>query len=197
MIDVPCGCALHCFENAQRKKLFDGYWASGNFNVQSAYLCGCVKALDVKRHYTGSQPSRRSHTRVYYVSNGTVSTRVCKVAFLRIHSISNGRLDRALRAQQKNSGSPCNDLRGSHPPANKTSEADSELVREHILSFPQYQSHYSRTDNPNRKYLSPDLTISKMYYLYKEWCTEKETTPVSKWMYRQLFNTSFNLSFGR
>ena len=79
----------------------------------------------------------------------------------------------------------------------KTTEADLELVKEHILSFPQYQSHYSRADNPNRKYPSPDLTISKMYSLYKEWCAEKEKIAVSEWMYRQVFNTSFNLSFGR
>jgi len=93
--------------------------------------------------------------------------RVCKKAFLRIHGISNGRLDRALRAQIKNGGSPHNDQRGRHPPANKTNEADMALIKEHIQSFPQYQSHYSRASNPHRKYLSPQLTISKMYVLYK------------------------------
>ena len=93
--------------------------------------------------------------------------RVCKKAFLRIHGISNGRLDRALRAQIKNGGSPHNDQRGRHPPANKTSEADMALIKEHIQSFPQYQSHYSRASNQHRKYLSPQLTISKMYVLYK------------------------------
>ena len=64
---------------AQRKKLFEGYWASGSFDIQSAYLCGCVKVLNIKRRYSG-QSSRGSHTLVYYVSNGAVSTRACKVA---------------------------------------------------------------------------------------------------------------------
>lgn len=109
--------------------------------------------------------------------------RVCKKAFLRIHSISNGCLDRALRAQITNDGSPHNDQRGRHPPANKTSDADTDLIKEHIQSFPQYHSHYSRANNPHRKYLSPELTISKMYVLYKEWCVGKEKTPQSEWVY--------------
>jgi len=118
------------------------------------------------------------HTHVYYVSNGAVSTRVCKVAFLRIHSISNGRLDRAIHAQG-NSGSPLNDMRGHHTPANKTSETDVDLVKEHILSFPQYQSHYSRADNRHTKYLSPELSNPKIYFLYKEWCTKKGVAALS------------------
>lgn len=200
MSDTSCGCCLHCFDKLnyeQRKRLFDGYWSSCDFNVQSAYLCGCVKTVEVKRRYTQSASSRRSHTRVYYVSKGGISVRVCKKAFLRIHGISNGRLDRALRAQIQNNGSPHTDQRGRHPPPNKTSEADVDLIKEHILSFPHYRSHYSRANNPHRRYLSPDLTISKMYALYKEWCVQKECTPQSEWMYRQVFNKSFNLSFGR
>ena len=155
MNNTPCGCGLRCFDKVnhkQRKKLFDGYWSSCDFNVQSAYLCGCVKTVAVKRRYTKKASSQRSHSRVYYVSKGGLSVRVCKKAFLGIHSISNGRLDRALRAQITNDGSPHNDQCGRHPPANKTSDADTDLIKEHIQSFPQYDSHYSRANNPHRKY---------------------------------------------
>ena len=127
-----------------------------------------------------------------------MSVTVCKVAFLRICSISNGRLDCVLRAQEKNFGSPCNDQRGQHHPANESSEVDLDLVNKHILSLPQHQSDYSRAGNPHKIYLSLELTITKMYVQYKEeWCPEKETTAVSKWMYRQVYNTNFTLSFGR
>ena len=85
--------------------------------------------------------------------------------------------------------------RGRHPPANKTSDADIDLIKEHIKSFSQYS--HSRANNPHRKYLSPELTISKMYVLFnKEWCVGKEKTPQSEWVYRQVFNKSFNLLFG-
>ena len=119
--------------------------------------------------------------------------RVCKKAFLRIHSISNGRLDRALRAQIANDGSPHNDQRGRHP-ANKTRDADTDLIKEHIQSFPQYHSHYSRANNPHRIYLSPELTISKMYVLYKERCVGKEKTPQSEWVYIVRSSTKASIS---
>ena len=197
MDNTPCGCTLNCYAKVpedQRQKLFDGFWSSSDFNTQNAYLCGCVKVVNIAKRYTqrGSS-SRRSCTRVYYVSNGRVSVRICKVAFLRIHAVSNGRLGRALKAQADNGGSPRGDMRGRHLPANKTTDADLEDVKKHILSFPKYRSHYSRSDNPHRHYLSPDLSITKMYLLYKHGCS----TPVSEWVYRKVFNQEFNMSFGR
>ena len=89
------------------------------------------------------------------------------------------------------------DKRGRHEPGNKTPEEAICYVKQHIASFPQYESHYSRTDNPNRKYLSPDLTVSKMYSMYKATCTDDGKEPVSEWVYRQTFNEHFNLCFGR
>ena len=82
-------------------------------------------------------------------------------------------------------------------PWNKTSDDDIEFIKQHISSFPWYQSHYSRQDNPTRKYLSSNLSIAKMYDLYKEKCQEeKRGTTCSKWIYRRTFNEAFNLSFG-
>jgi len=59
--------------------------------------------------------------------------------------------------------------------------------------FPAEDSQYSRTCNPNQKYLSPELTVSKMYHLYKVWCHDKNTTAVSERTYRDIFNSKFNL----
>ena len=78
------------------------------------------------------------------------------------------------------------DQRGRHEPRNKTGEHDLTFVKEHISSFPQYESHYSRRANPHRKYLSPDLSAAKMYGLYKELCSNEEREPVSEWVYRSL-----------
>ena len=119
--------------------------------------------------------------------------KVCKGIFLRTYGISNGRIDRALQSQMKESGSPHMDQRGRHEPKNKTPQSAIDEVKAHISSFPKYRSHYSRRDNPNKQYLSPDLSISKMYSLYKE----KVSNPVSKWIYHKVFNESFKLSFGR
>ena len=36
------------------------------------------------------------------------------------------------------------------------------------MSFPRESSHYSRKDNPNKRFLSPDLSVQRMYNLYLE-----------------------------
>ena len=87
--------------------------------------------------------------------------------------------------------------RGRHEPANKTLEERLGIVQEHIEQFPRYQSHYSRQDNPHREYLSPSLSLATMYKLYKDECTEQGKPAVSEWKYRQIFNTKYNLAFGR
>ena len=98
------------------------------------------------------------------MQNGAVSTRVCKVAFLRIHGVSNGRVTCALKAQQKTGGSPPSERRRKYEPKNKAKKDDLDFVEEHINSFPKYKSHYSRADNPHREFLLPDLNSEKMYH---------------------------------
>ena len=197
---MECGCALKCYTKLtddQRKRVFSGFWALGDFNVQNAYLCGCVKILPVARHYQKASTSKRGNTRMYYVNNGRASIRVCKTAFLRIHGVSSGRLTRVLAGQLEQGGVPKMDGRGKHEPPNKTTEEDKEAVRQHIATFPTYESHYSRTDNHNRRYLSPYLTVTKMYQLYREQCTQNACRHVSEWVFRKIFKEEFNLSFGR
>ena len=83
--------------------------------------------------------------------------------------ISHGRLSRVLAGQAEQGGLPKLDTRGRHEPPNKTSEEDKAFIRQHIESFPVYESHYSRSDNPYRRYLSPELSQAKIYHLYKQW----------------------------
>ena len=200
MDDTPCGCSRKCFDVVsiqQRQQLFDGFWKISHFDVQNAYLCGCVKVVDVHRRYTQSASSRRNYSRQYFVSNGSVSIQICKIAFLRIHAISNGRLSRALQAMQKEGGTPHSDQRGRHEPSNKTSEASIRVVKEHIEMFPRYRSHYSRKANPHREYLSPDLSLTKLYSLYQNFCKENNHATVSEWVYRKVFTDQYNLFFGK
>ena len=62
---------------------------------------------------------------------------------------------------------PKPDCQGKHTnrPA-KILEELREKIREHIMSFPTRQSHYSRHNNPGRLYLSPDISIAKMYQMF-------------------------------
>lgn len=91
---------------------------------------------------------------------------------------------------------PGNDKRGKHVPANKTKEEAVKLVCDHIESFPNEKSHYTRHHNPNRRYLSPDLNLRLMYNLYVQHCKDGNVeNTVSESIYRKIFNTKFNLHF--
>ena len=85
----------------------------------------------------------------------------------------------------------------SSPAKKQDTKGRVDFVKKHIGSFPTYTSHYFRSDNPNRKYLSSQLSLSKLYELYEYECASQSVEPVSEWVYRNVFNKQFNLSFGR
>uniref|UniRef100_A0A1X7T8T3 Uncharacterized protein n=1 Tax=Amphimedon queenslandica TaxID=400682 RepID=A0A1X7T8T3_AMPQE len=56
------------------------------------------------------------------------------------------------------------DRRGKHGNwPQKVPEEVRELVCKHIKTFPTRNSHYSRKDNHGRTYLSPELSIARLY----------------------------------
>lgn len=132
------------------------------------------------------QQSKRFFKYSFRVENHTVS--VCKKYFIDTLQISVGRLYRCI---SKNEVCAVLDSRGMNP----RKKVDDSKIIEHINSFPAYQSHYTRKDNPGRKYLNEELTISKMYELYKEKCISENCLPCKKKFYYHVFNTKFNLSF--
>lgn len=84
------------------------------------------------------------------------------------------------------------DSRGKNIPSNKIDYTD---VIMHIKSFPSYQSHYTRKDNEQRRYLHPNLNSRKMYDLYVEKCATENKQPVKQKFYYKVFSTKFNLHF--
>lgn len=116
--------------------------------------------------------------------------------FLRTLDISNKRFTNVIKSKS-DTGVPPTDKRGKHSPSNKFDSSVTNFVKKHINSFPKFKSHYTRHQNPNRKYLDSSLNLNKMYELYKEFCTEKKKNPVKLSYYRHIFNTCFNLSFHR
>lgn len=80
-------------------------------------------------------------------------------------------------------------------------------IREHILSFPKYKSHYSRKDNLQHFYLSPLLSIAKMHELYLQkhepeqyslFLQNKKINPVVKYeFFRKYFIENFKITFGK
>lgn len=196
--NIDCGCAKKCIESVtedERKLLFENFYAMADFSRQNAYLCGLIHQTEVKqRRPVNGNRGNKQISNLYHLQKANITVRVCKKFFLQTFQVSDGRVTRALH-KVKNSKSPGEDLRGKHRAAQKISEDQKQFCMEHISQFPAYQSHYSRHDNPDRKYLSPDLNLRKMFSLYVEWCRSHNYEPVKEYFYRHIFNTKFNLHF--
>ena len=67
-----------------------------------------------------------------------------------------------------------------------------KIVHNHIKSFPVMDSHYCRMST-QKKYLSSDLNLQKMYKLHLS--SNLVDEPVKFWMYEHIFNTEYNYSF--
>ena len=58
-----------------------------------------------------------------------------------------------------------------------------EYVERHIDRFPRMESHYCRKKT-SYQYLSPDLSLIKMYELYQQECSKENTTAASLSRYK-------------
>ncbi len=178
-----------------RREIFDTFWKLSSFSEQNVFLCGLIvqQKPNVRRPRNSTRNAKSVSNSFRFQVRGN-SVTVCKRFFLQTLQVSDGRMTRAIQKIREGQ-QPGSDGRGRHLPKNKTLKAAMNGVCDHIASFPSYQSHYSRSENPNRKYLPPDMNVRTMYELYKEKCTEKGDIPVSEAIYRRTYSNEFNLHF--
>ncbi|XP_022204640.2 uncharacterized protein LOC111061255 [Nilaparvata lugens] len=185
--NMDCTCKVECstlIDTEHRRKLFKSFYSMGNFDMQTSYICSLIKVSPKQRTYTKNDSNKRNYTRMYYLPNQNgIEIKVCKTLFKATFAISDGRLTRALSGKPHGSTPPI-DRRGKQPCQFKTSEEKINQIKQFISKFPTYSSHYSRNKNPSRKYLPPNLNLSKLYSLYKEECPN----PVRPFIFKKIFN---------
>ena len=115
----------------------------------------------------------------YFFFIGEKKVRVCKPFYLGTLDISHQKVAQVYK--NITSGEEVN----RKPEENKRK-------RNHISSFPKVESHYCRSTS-KREYLSPLLSIKKMYELYVVDCEKNDKVKES--MYRSTFCNEFNLHF--
>ncbi|XP_054742561.1 uncharacterized protein LOC129247455 [Anastrepha obliqua] len=169
----PADCSCH--HNAD-------YWSLGDYCKQRLFLSNNIKVEKCKRTLT--RESRRSNTLKYFLND----KQVCKKFFLNTLHVSDCAI--SVLAKKKNQREFV-DMRGKHGMQRKVDEEIANLIKEHIESFPAVESHYTRAKS-QRLYLSSDLTITKMYNLFKE---RHPDLSVKEHMYRHIFCNNYNYSF--
>ena len=146
------------------------------------------------RGTTNAKPKTFSFKYFLRSGNSAVKERVCKTFFLSTLDISKTRVSyfyTNMRCVETGVALP---PRSGKYAKNCTSHDQLDQVRSHINSFPRIPSHYCR-QSTNKEFLEKALNITKMYGLYKDWCSESEFTAVKQHKYSEIFNSEFNIGF--
>lgn len=119
-------------------------------------------------------------------------------------------VERIVKNLRQNLPSPIDNRGKHHNRPNKLSDNICYQINTFTDLFPKRQSHYSRHDNANSKYMSPDFLVSKLYKMYLQkyepefWAlfNNKDTTtnvkPQVKYnFFSKYFSSHFNISFSR
>jgi len=171
----------------ERQELFDTYWNMGDYDKQRSFLCQNTTQRDTK-----SGKKKMKFTSFHFtVKENTF--RVCRNFFLKTLNIGKKTVEVALR--QKSHGTFVGaDKRGKQCSWNKIPQHLTNLIHQHIRSFPVMESHYSRAKS-KKQYLSGDLNIKVMYGLFKQKYFADTTCPIKESKYRKTFCENYNLSF--
>lgn len=201
-VKPSCNCRRKCgdkFTDVERAGMFASYYSLSK-ESQNQYIAANVKEFDKKTQRlrrNEPEPSRRQFSRKYVLNKGDKSIEVCQKMFLSTFDLTLKKVRVITEKKRSSSSGICTeDERGKHTAHACMSEKCKQVIRDHIAMFPAYKSHYSRS-HTSKKYLSPDLSIAKMYRLYLEYCSRPEicVQPASESFYRHIFVNEFNLAF--
>lgn len=197
---VDCSkCNFKCqdnFDEEQRELICANYWRMADYKRQKDFILSCVQSCTPKRRATTPLSSKkpRSNAKKYYFVSQNNKIRVCQKFFLTTLCVSHGVVDNAIEHKNSLGMYSGEDVRGRREPINKTKPDVIEFLKKHIESFPKMESHYGRKSS-KRLYLDSQLSISKMYRMYKNKCEEVNMQPASEITYRRIFGNEYNLSF--
>lgn len=187
-------CIFKCHDNfspEERKHIFQHFYDLGNIDTQNQFIGLFVESR--KSEIREKNKGVRCKSNIFTLQRqDNTKHRVCSKFFLDTLGISYKKIQIVLN-KKTSSGTVLKDKRGHHTPNNKASPLEIERIKSHIQSYPQYESHYSRTKT-SKKYLHPDLNISKMYEAYVDKCKDEKVLPKSYHFYREIFKGE-NLAF--
>lgn len=165
-----CDCKFECFtkiNDIAKQDILTMFNNIGNKEKQDIFLGGqiVIKKVARSRSTLGEGP-KRSCSCEYTIKIGTTLHRVCKNAFCSLYGVSKKRVELLINHLKDNIPAH-KDMRGKH--TNRPNMIPEDVVHQidtHIRSFPKRTSHYSRSKNENKFYLSPELNMQKMHKLY-------------------------------
>lgn len=192
-----CICDKICHQKinvSRQKEIFKAYYSFENWSKKRLFLRGLVKSRIRKKKLNPITIKRKSFTHEYHlIDEKGITHPICQKFFLQCLKISKTSLYRALRSNVSNENAV--DARGNFP-NRKTDTTDLGFLCNLIQRFPRYKSHYTSSKS-HVEYLNPSLNIIRMYREYHLVCEFHKRRTLSEWVFRNTFNTKFNLRFQR
>lgn len=179
----------HKFSEDERQRIFNSYYSLASHERQRDFICQMVTCVTPKRR----TKSKRKTSKQFYLVAERKRERVCKQFFMATLDIGLRTVEYAISRQFKCSYEGT-DQRGKSKPSNKTPDHILNGVRRHIESFPAMESHYTRKDS-TKLYLANNLSIKRMYVLYKAQCQSNLLPFVKESKYRSIFCNEYNIGF--
>lgn len=186
------------FDEGMQQLLFTEFYASGKTKqLQDVYLSSCIEK--VVRRTQSSNPSIcfRPNQWKYYLLIENITVPVCRQFIVSLYEISVKRI-RTIQEKIIRGNSGMVEKRGSH--ANRPHRLEDDVVPlfyEHLNSIPSKESHYS--PSTRRYFENPDLNITKLFELFKEFYHEKTHKLVKMKFnsYFKMFKTRSPVSFSQ
>lgn len=190
-------CCAHKLTDNDIRFTFGTMYQDSVKERQDAFVVSLMTINNTARSRLRQEEGQsRSMAIEYYLPSKDSTTgdfknvRVCRSTFLSVLCIGRKRTQNlATYMRQTRCSRP--ETRGGptkHKPLNMM------LIEDHIASFKCKESHYARTDAPNRKYLPSTLTVTKMHQLF---CESHPHVSVSYNAYYKVFKSNFNIGFGQ
>lgn len=133
----------------------------------------------------------RSNTFNYFVNDGEGRRQVCLKFLLNTPDITHRYVYYTL--SNLSEGISKDDAIGKHIPVSKTTNEINVSAKINKKPFCSVASHYCRKDS-TKLYLPTELkNIKNVYCIYKEDRTNKGMDVVSEKLFRNIFNTEFNI----
>ncbi len=207
--EFPDGCCKHrnCsskFSAEDRQLLFDQYWALDSYERKRDFLLRHMMVQKPDRECVRNKEGRKrsrevavKYTMQKRCEEGgqeTENIQVCRFFFIGTLGVTDAVLRVVLSKRSSSGHCEETDKRGHHEPPNKLPENVLEKIREHIDSFPTIESHYCRRDT-RRLYFSADLSIQKLYDLYREKQLADQAQIASLSVYKAIFGKEYNIGF--
>lgn len=188
-----CRCPKKCFNHfseVDQISIFNVMYQMGNKDQQDLHLQRMIDVIDVDKHRPRKQNAvLKDRTFKYHVLLHDTKFEVCREAFFSLYSVSDKRIRRIRQLLLQ--GKFPYDKRGKSLSGNTIIGDELVKIHEHIVSFPTKESHYA---SKVIKYLPSELTVVKMYNLYKE---KYPFTTIKYHFYNKYFKENFSLTFGR